>query len=97
VEGGRSISYQLHHYRDEIWTVIDGRGLFLLDGAVREVARGDVLYIPKEHKHAMASREGVSFIEVQIGTDLVEEDIERFVWDWGDQLVTDTRPQAQGR
>lgn len=86
VEAGRGISYQLHHLRDEIWTIIDGKGLFLLDGKVREVGRGDVLYIPKEHKHAMASRQGVSFIEVQMGTDLIEEDIERFPWDWGTLL-----------
>ena len=84
VGAGRSLSYQLHHLRDEVWTIIDGKGLFLLDGKIREASRGDVLYIPKGHKHGMASREGVDFIEVQLGTDLVEEDIERFDWDWGD-------------
>ncbi len=86
VEAGRSLSYQLHHLRDEVWTIIDGTGLFLLDGEIREASRGDVLYIPKGHKHGMASREGVDFIEVQLGTDLVEEDIERFPWDWGERL-----------
>lgn len=87
VEAGRGLSYQLHHLRDEIWTIIDGKGLFLLDGETREVVRGDVLYIPREHKHGMASREGVDFIEVQIGTDLVEEDIERLPWDWDGYLT----------
>lgn len=86
VEAGRGLSYQLHHLRDEIWTIIDGKGMFLLDGEKREVVRGDVVYIPREHKHGMASKEGVDFIEVQIGTDLVEEDIERFPWDWGSYL-----------
>lgn len=86
VEPGRGLSCQLHHLRDEIWTIIDGTGLFLLDGKLREVRRGDVLYIPKEHRHAMASREGVDFIEVQIGTELIEEDIERFPWNWDDVL-----------
>lgn len=86
VEAGRGLSCQLHHLRDEIWTIIDGTGLFLFDGEIREVRRGDVLYIPKEHKHAMASREGVDFIEVQIGTELIEEDIERFPWNWDDVL-----------
>ena len=86
VEPGRGLSCQLHHLRDEIWTIIDGKGLFLLDGEIREVSRGDVLYIPKEHKHAMASREGIDFIEVQIGTELIEEDIERFPWNWDEIL-----------
>lgn len=82
VEPGRGLSCQLHHHRTEIWTVTDGEGMFLLDDKVRKVKRGDVLYIGKEQKHAMGSKHGVSFVEVQLGTDLVEEDIERFDWDW---------------
>ncbi len=89
VEAGRSLSYQAHELRDEVWTIIDGKGLFLLDGEIREAVRGDVLYIPKGHKHGMATRDGVDFIEVQLGTELVEEDIERFPWDW-DEFLTGT-------
>ncbi|MBE5848002.1 MAG: cupin domain-containing protein [Lachnospiraceae bacterium] len=82
VEPGRGLSCQLHHYRDEIWTVTEGEGLFMLDGNVRTVHRGEILVIEREHTHAMASKTGCSFVEVQLGTDLVEEDIERFEWDW---------------
>lgn len=82
VEPGRGLSYQWHHQRDEIWTITDGEGIFVLDGEVRNVTRGDVLYIKKEQKHAMASRIGVGFVEVQLGTELIEEDIEREPWDW---------------
>lgn len=82
VEPGRGLSCQLHHHRAEIWTVTDGEGMFLLDDTVRKVKRGDVLFIEKGQKHAMGSKNGVSFVEVQLGTDLVEEDIERFPWDW---------------
>lgn len=94
VEAGRSISYQKHDLRDEVWTIIDGEGLFLLDGEVREVRRGDVLYIAKGRRHAMATREGVDFIEVQMGTELVEEDIERFPWDWGSLLRPEEGPES---
>lgn len=86
VEPGRGLSYQWHHLRDEVWTITDGEGIFVLDGEVRTVTRGDVLYIKKEQKHAMASRIGVGFVEVQIGTELVEEDIERQPWDWTQYL-----------
>lgn len=86
VEPGRGLSYQLHHLRDEVWTIIDGEGIFVLDDKVRTVTRGDVLYIKKEQKHAMASRVGVEFIEVQLGTELIEEDIERLPWDWSSFL-----------
>lgn len=82
IEAGRSLSYQVHYYRDEVWTIVDGEGEFLLNGVIRPVSRGDVLYIKRGHKHAIHSEKGLKFIEVQIGSDLVEEDIERFDWDW---------------
>ena len=86
IEAGTSVSYQLHHFRDEVWPIVDGRGIFLLDGEARRVGRGDVLFIPRECKHAIWSLTGLSFIEVQIGSDLVEEDIERLDWDWSEIL-----------
>lgn len=82
IEAGRALSCQMHHFRDEIWTIVDGTGRFLLDDVVRPVKRGDVLYIRREQKHALYSEKGLHFIEVQIGSDLVEEDIERFDWNW---------------
>lgn len=84
VEPGRSLSYQVHNQRDEIWTIIDGTGYFLLDGERRNVKRGEVLYIKKGQWHSMASLTGIEFIEVQLGTELTEEDIERKDYDWSD-------------
>lgn len=75
---GKNISYQIHHHRDEVWTVVDGRGLFVLDGVVKKVGRGDVLVIRKEQFHAIRAITELTFIEVQTGCPLVEEDIERF-------------------
>lgn len=82
VEKGKSISYQMHHCRDEIWTIVDGTGELLIDGEVRKVCRGEVAYIRKGQKHAMRALTNLQFIEVQIGMELVEEDIERFAWIW---------------
>ena len=79
---GRSISYQKHTHRDEIWTIVDGTGELLIDGEVRPVKRGDVAYIRKGQLHAMRAITDLQFIEVQIGTELAEEDIERFSWEW---------------
>lgn len=79
---GKNISYQLHHHRDEVWTIVDGEGLFVLDGEVRKVKRGDVCIIHKEQLHALKAVTELVFIEVQIGTPLIEEDIERFDYTW---------------
>lgn len=74
IKAGESISYQRHHVRDEIWTIVDGTGDLLIDGHIRNVRRGDVAYITKGQKHAMEAHEGcdLHFIEVQIGTELAE-------------------------
>lgn len=78
---GCCISYQVHHHRSEVWTVTDGHGLFILDGKAREVGRGDVLDIKVGQLHAIKALDShLTFIEVQAGAPLVEEDIERFDW-----------------
>lgn len=79
---GKNISYQVHHHRSEVWSFIDGEGLFVLDGNVTKVGRGDVVNIPAEHFHAVKALTKLTFIEVQEGGPLVEEDIERFDFDW---------------
>lgn len=76
-----SISYQRHSCRDEIWTFINGEGEVVLDGERKPVKRGDVVNIPKGKRHALRAVTPLTFIEVQQGTNLVEEDIERFDWD----------------
>lgn len=82
IKEGKSISYQKHKYRDEVWTIIEGKGLFVLNDVVKEVKSGDVLYIKKGDKHSLKALEDLHFIEVQIGEELDEDDIERFKFDF---------------
>jgi mannose-1-phosphate guanylyltransferase len=82
IKAEKSISYQSHSIRDEIWTVVDGTGDLLIDGHVRNVRRGDVAYITKGQKHAIRAITNLRMIEVQIGVELVESDIERYEWIW---------------
>lgn len=82
INAGQSLSYQLHRNRDEIWTIIEGTGDLLVDGHVRNVRCGDVAYIGKGSKHSMRAAMELHMIEVQIGTELTEDDIERFPWEW---------------
>lgn len=79
---GCSISYQKHSCRDEVWTFIDGEGEIVLDGERKPVRRGDVINIPKGQKHALKAITSLTFIEVQHGSNLIEEDIERFPYEW---------------
>ena len=79
---GKSISYQRHKFRDEVWTFIDGEGEIVLDGLRMHVKRGDTIHIHKGQQHALKAYTQLSFIEVQSGSNLVEEDIERFDYNW---------------
>lgn len=45
-------------------------------------ADGDVVCIHKGHKHAVKAVTDLHFVEVQMGDRLIEEDIERFDFDW---------------
>ena len=72
----------MHHHRSEVWTCVEGEGIFVLDGERKEVKRGDVMNIPVGHHHAIKATTDLTFIEVQIGNPLVEEDIERFEFKW---------------
>ncbi len=82
LHAGKNISYQLHHYRSEVWTIVDGKGLFVLEGEMRTVKPGDVLIISVGQKHTIKAITELSFIEVQTGKPLIEEDIERFDFKW---------------
>ena len=79
---GKNISYQIHHHRSEVWTFVEGEGIFVLDGKEQKVAAGDTVVIPVEHWHAVKAVSQLTFIEVQSGDPLVEEDIERKEWEW---------------
>lgn len=79
---GKSISYQRHRCRTEVWTFISGEGEIVIDGERKPVKRGDTVHIPQGQLHALRAITPLTFIEVQSGSNLVEEDIERFPYDW---------------
>ncbi len=79
---GKNLSYHYHLKRTEIWTITKGNGQFILDGNVDVVKPGDVLRIPPRALHAILADTELEFIEVQTGSELVEEDIIRVSLDW---------------
>lgn len=82
VTAGKNLSYQKHSFRNEVWTVIKGEGEFALNDEIRSVKAGDVLQIIVGDKHGIKALTDLEFVEVQTGTDLVEEDIVRIFMTW---------------
>jgi mannose-6-phosphate isomerase len=81
--GGR-LSYQYHHKRAEVWTIVEGVGRITLDGEVKDYKTGEVAIIPLGAKHRIENpfKEPLVFIEVQHGTYFGEDDIVRIEDDY---------------
>ena len=84
INAGKNISYQVHRHRSEAWTIVEGEGIFVLDGVERKVGPGETVVIPVNHYHALKALTTLTFIEVQTGNPLIEEDIERSEWKWSE-------------
>ncbi len=78
IKAGKCISYQKHNHRDEVWTIIAGTGTLTLNDKEKEVNVGDVITIKKGDKHALRAIDDLHFVEVQIGDELIEDDIIRY-------------------
>ena len=79
INAGKNLSYQMHRMRTEMWTIIEGEGTLLLDDVYSDLQRGDTVIIEPGVKHSIkANTNNLHIIEVQLGKELSEEDIERF-------------------
>jgi mannose-6-phosphate isomerase-like protein (cupin superfamily) len=79
------LSYQYHHKRSEVWTIVSGTATMTLDDVVTEHNYGDTILIPQGMKHRVENRkkEDLVFIEVQYGTYFGEDDIIRLEDNYG--------------
>lgn len=79
------MSLQRHRHRAEHWHVVRGEALVMLDGEEIRLRAGHSLDIPQGAVHRIENvgREDVTVIEVQKGTYLGEDDIERLEDDFG--------------
>lgn len=67
---GHKMNYHSHEKRDEIWNVIRGSGLTIVDGVEKEVKAGDVITMSAGCKHTVIAKTELQLIEVQLGRDI---------------------------
>lgn len=78
INPGQSISLQRHKNREEHWIVVSGSGRIVRNDEMFCVKKGDYIYIPKGSIHRIvADKDVVVLIEIQMGAELSEDDIER--------------------
>ena len=82
---GKRLSYQRHSQRAEHWFVVEGTAKVTLDDKEVIVRAGESIDIPIRSAHRVENpgAEDLIFIEVQRGTYLGEDDIERLQDDFG--------------
>jgi mannose-6-phosphate isomerase-like protein (cupin superfamily) len=84
VHPGQRLSLQKHEYRREHWVIVQGSGVFSLDGHDQRVSIGDAVFIPTGGVHRITN-DGTDYlviIETQLGL-CIEDDIIRLEDDYG--------------
>ena len=75
---GHRMNYHSHARRDEVWTVISGRGFAIVDGVKTAVQAGDVVKMPAGSRHTIMADTELKVMEVQLGRDITVHDKEKF-------------------
>ncbi|OKP83292.1 mannose-1-phosphate guanylyltransferase [Paenibacillus sp. P3E] len=86
VKADKNLSYHFHYNRNEIWTILSGKGEFVLNDKLSSIYAGQVVEIPAGSKHGIRAITDLEFIEVQYGNEIIEEDINRIFLSW-DELM----------
>ena len=70
VHAGHRMSYHSHQHRDEMWTIISGKGRTIVDGMEQKVEPGDVITMQAGCRHTVIADTELQIIEVQIGKEI---------------------------
>ena len=60
----------MHNYREEVWTIVSGKGKAIVDGMEQVLRTGDVITIAAGCKHTVKAITALDMIEVQLGEEI---------------------------
>ncbi len=78
---GEHLTYHMHNYREEVWTVVSGKGRAVVDGMEQIMRTGDVITIAAGCKHTVEAITDLDIIEVQLGEEISVSDKIKFFMD----------------
>ena len=70
MKAGEHMSYHMHNYREEVWTVVSGKGRAVVDGMGQILHTGDVITIAAGCKHMVEAITPLDIVEVQLGDEI---------------------------
>ena len=71
---GHNMNYHSHEHRNEVWTIVEGRGRTIVDGMKQNVKAGDVITMEAGVRHAIYADTDMTLIEVQLGREISARD-----------------------
>lgn len=78
LNAGHQMNYHSHQHRDEVWTVIAGKGKTIVDGMEQNVKAGDVITMSAGCRHTVIAETELKLIEVQLGKEIDVNDKQKF-------------------
>ena len=75
---GNKMNYHSHERRDEVWTIISGKGKTIIDGMEQPVSAGDVITMQAGVRHTIIAETELQIIEVQLGKEIDVNDKQKF-------------------
>ena len=78
---GHKMNYHSHDRRDEVWTVISGKGRTIVDGMEQPVSAGDVITMAAGCRHTVIADTELQLIEVQLGKEISVHDKHKYELD----------------
>ena len=75
---GHSMNYHSHSRRDEVWTIISGKGRTIVDGMEQPVQAGDVVTMQAGCRHTIIAETELKVIEAQLGKEISVHDKQKF-------------------
>lgn len=78
MKAGENMSYHMHNEREEVWTVVSGKGKAIVDGMEQILHTGDVITIAAGCKHTVKAITTLDMIEVQLGEEIIASDKVKF-------------------
>ncbi len=78
---GNRMSYHSHDFRDEVWTVLSGKGKTFIDGMEQMVNPGDVVTMAAGCKHTIIAETELTVLEAQLGENISVSDKKKYEFD----------------
>lgn len=76
---GHRMNYHSHERRDEVWTVLAGKGRTIVDGMEQPVTAGDVITMQAGCRHTVIADTELHIMEVQLGREIDVHDKKKYI------------------